>query len=186
MTTVIVYCHPRQDSYNHAILEEVTKHLTQKKEKFVIRDLYAMKFNPIDYQGQNNDDIAVEQKIIKEAKHLIFITPVYWYSVSAMMKGYIDRIFAYGFAYEFTKEGPKGLLSHIDLQWYQTTGNTEQVYKEMGFKDGIINNIDKGVFGMCGITKINRVWYHGIQKNTPDERKALLTQVAHHLDQVRK
>eukprot|EP01107_Rhizomastix_libera_P015954 TRINITY_DN635_c3_g1_i3.p1 TRINITY_DN635_c3_g1~~TRINITY_DN635_c3_g1_i3.p1 ORF type:complete len:123 (+),score=19.25 TRINITY_DN635_c3_g1_i3:146-514(+) len=116
MSTVIIYAHPKETSFNHAILKSVTDHLDKKHEKYVVRDLYAMKFNPVDYADQSNEDVAVEQKIIKEAKRIVIIAPMYWYSFPAILKGYIDRVFTYGFAYEFSAAGPKGLLSHIDIK----------------------------------------------------------------------
>jgi len=97
-----------------------------------------MKFNPVNFDGQCNKDVEEEQQLIKSAKHMIVITPIYWFdcifycfhfvfsllfsrfSFPAILKGYIDRVFSYGFAYEITASGSKGLLKHMNVQlvWF--------------------------------------------------------------------
>lgn len=56
-------------------------------------DLVEKKINYYDYQHTNSDDdfLSIAESIINK-DHIIFITPVYWYSMSARMKTFFDRL----------------------------------------------------------------------------------------------
>jgi len=118
MNYLIVYAHPNPKSFNHAIKERVEAKLKKEKKKYSVRDLYAMKWNPVlggaDFEvmqgGKTPEDIKAEQNYIKEADVVIFIHPIWWFGMPAVLKGYVDRVFSYGFAYEVGKEGVKGIL----------------------------------------------------------------------------
>jgi NAD(P)H dehydrogenase (quinone) len=120
MTTLIIYAHPNKDSLNHAILENVMKGLKEAKRKFELIDLYAEKFDPvlvIDHQHKPRDlvhDPYTEKyrKKIEQADQLIFIYPIWWYGVPAILKGFFDRVFVSGFAYQHKGIFPKGLLKN--------------------------------------------------------------------------
>ena len=55
-------------------------------------------------------DVRQHQEKVARADGLIFIAPVYWMGVPAILKGWFERVFAYGFAYTLTREGWNGDL----------------------------------------------------------------------------
>ncbi len=54
------------------------------------------------------EDVAEQQALVAEADGLIFIAPVFWMGFPAILKGWLERVFAYGFAYTLTAEGWRG------------------------------------------------------------------------------
>lgn len=122
MKALIVYAHPRKESFSYALLERVVNALEKKKIEVEVRDLYQMQFHPIldgpdmihtnqgDFIRENDDypeDVQVEQALIEESDVLIYLFPIWWNGMPAIMKGYIDRVFQHGFAYSFTSDEPK-------------------------------------------------------------------------------
>ena len=122
MNALIIYAHPRKESFSYALLTRVTAALEKKNYEVEVRDLYAMNFNPIlnesdmiytknqEFVRENSEypeDVKVEQKLIEESELLIYLFPIWWNGMPAIMKGYIDRVFQHGFAYSFTSEDPK-------------------------------------------------------------------------------
>lgn len=129
MRTLVIYCHPHEHSHNHKILQQVRSVLEQMKADYEVLDLYRMRFEPIMSKEEYDqayisrsrrapEDVAPLQHKIVEADHYIFIYPVWWYNMPAMLVGFIDRVFTAGFAYRF-KKVPKwqmwvaGLVSFV-------------------------------------------------------------------------
>lgn len=118
MRHLIIYAHPNENSLNHSVLKTVVENLEAQYHEIVIRDLYTNGFDPVlsltDMQGQRmgkvSDDVKLEQDYISWAEQITFIYPIWWTGLPAIMKGYIDRVFSYGFAYCYDQGIQKGLL----------------------------------------------------------------------------
>ena len=106
MKTLIIYTHPSPTGFNAAILKEVQSNLSKKHEVKTL-DLYAESFDPIlrfDQEHRRRDlhkdpEMAKYRDLITWADQLIFIFPIWWSSMPAILKGFIDRVFAADFAY---------------------------------------------------------------------------------------
>jgi NAD(P)H dehydrogenase (quinone) len=113
MKYLVIYSHPNPQSFCHAILETVKKTLAAKKHDVVVRDLYALGFDPVlkaaDFaaiqSGKTCVDIKPEQDYIVWSDIMTIIHPIWWAGQPAMIKGYIDRVFSYGFAYSRDAKG---------------------------------------------------------------------------------
>lgn len=106
--TVIVYAHPYEKSFNHAILETLKASVDKRGEECDVIDLYADGFDPAYHpeelalfkHGKFLDPkIEKYQKALKEASRVIFIFPVWWSDMPAMMKGFFDKTMLPGYAY---------------------------------------------------------------------------------------
>ncbi|MEJ1715164.1 NAD(P)H-dependent oxidoreductase, partial [Escherichia coli] len=79
--------------------------LQKKGHEVEVRDLYEMQFQPTlgrsEMIGGIGEDVVVEQEYLKWADVITFIYPIWWTGLPAIMKGYIDRVFSYGFAYKY-------------------------------------------------------------------------------------
>ncbi len=118
----IVFAHPSRDSFNAAILDAALKGLEKKEKSGQVIDLYADGFNPVltaeelkVYNDGGYIDPLVKkyQEMISNSDELVFIFPIWWYDVPAILKGFLDKILLSGFAYEVTPLGIKALLTHI-------------------------------------------------------------------------
>ncbi|MBF0483393.1 MAG: NAD(P)H-dependent oxidoreductase [Candidatus Omnitrophica bacterium] len=185
MENLIIYAHPNPKSFNHAILSSVEARLTQLGKPFAVRDLYSINFNPVlkpeDFAAFHNRkpsaDIAEEQTHIQNAKTLIFIHPIWWFNMPAILKGYVDKVFSYGFAYQATDKGIEGMLSDKKVIIFNTTGGSEENYNKFGFKAGITATIDKGTYGFCGIKVDQHIYFHEVPTITNEKRVAMLDEI---------
>ena len=142
MNVLIVHAHPEPQSFTTALKNLAVEKLTQAGHQVVVSDLYAMNFNPVasaaDFTARKNPDYlvyALEQRInyenqtiaadiaaevekVKAADLIIFSFPLHWFSVPAILKGWIDRVFVSGLTYGGKRfydqgglKGKKALLS---------------------------------------------------------------------------
>ena len=135
MKILVIYAHPAVRGFNSFILENVKLQLEERKIDFEVLDLYKMKYNPIlkseELYSAGNKKVSNKnkeiQKKIKKADKLIFIYPVWWSGLPAILKGFIDRIFVSGFAFKYVKGVPVGLLKKKAVV-IQTSGGPRIYY----------------------------------------------------------
>ncbi|HCK87176.1 MAG TPA: NADPH:quinone reductase [Erysipelotrichaceae bacterium] len=111
MKVFVVYCHPSEDSFTKHMCDAFVKGITDAGNEYVISDLYRMHFNPVMSEQEYlrdayyrkepapADDVLVEQAKINAADAIAFIYPVFWTEAPAMLVGWFDRVWTYGFAY---------------------------------------------------------------------------------------
>lgn len=102
---LIINGHPDQESFNFALAASYKKGALvsgAEVKEIIIREL---NFNPnlqFGYRKRTElePDLIDAQEKIKWAEHLVWVYPVWWGSIPAIMKGFIDRIFLPGFAFQ--------------------------------------------------------------------------------------
>jgi Putative NADPH-quinone reductase (modulator of drug activity B) len=159
--------------------------LKRQKKQYSVRDLYVTKWNPVlggaDFeifqQKKAPEDIAREQQCIKEADVLIFIHPIWWFGMPAVLKGYIDRVFSYGFAYEVGASGVKGLLSDKKVVILNTTGGTEDSYLKNGFKDAVSKVFKNGIYEFCSMKVVLHKFFFAVPSITGEAREKMLAEI---------
>ncbi len=114
MTTTILYAHPYDGSFNHAILQEVKNTLDHNHATYNIIDLYADGFNPaleasslrLYSRGETADPLVEKyQEILLNTDKIIMIFPVWWAMMPAIVKGFFDKVMLSGTAYKYSDEG---------------------------------------------------------------------------------
>ncbi|MDR6514508.1 NAD(P)H-dependent oxidoreductase [Chryseobacterium camelliae] len=163
MRHLIIYSHPNDESLNHHFLNTVTEILQTQNHEIRIRDLYHLDFNPVlslqdlkdQRSGQLSEDIREEQEHILWSDHITFIYPIWWTGMPAIMKGFIDRVFSYGFAYRYDQGIQKGLLKGKRATIINTHGKSKAEYESIGMDRALSLTSDKGVYTYCGL-EINR------------------------------
>jgi NAD(P)H dehydrogenase (quinone) len=133
MNVLIVYAHPEPTSLNGSLKDFAMQRLAANGHAVQVSDLYAMGWKPqldagdtlerqagtpfhpsLDSKrafegGWQSPDIAAEQDKLRWADAVIFQFPLWWFSMPAIMKGWVERVYAYGFAY--------GVGEHSDARW---------------------------------------------------------------------
>lgn len=165
MKTLIIYAHPDHESHAKTTLGLVEEKLKSNSTEYEVLDLYHMKFNPVIskeeiYHKKEKglpDDVKHLQEKIAQSNHLIFIYPIWWNSMPAILKGFIDRIFTSGFAYKYVNNRPKGLLNGKTATVFVSTGASKiltYIFSGNRFK----KNIARDISWFCGIkTKVYQV-----------------------------
>jgi NAD(P)H dehydrogenase (quinone) len=189
MKTLVIYTHPNPKSFNHAILETVEATLKEKKHDVKIRDLYA---DPIkstldvdDFDsfkaGIIPEDIKKEQQLLKWAENLVFVYPLWWFDRPALLKGYIDRVFSKGFAFDYAPTGAIGLLPHKKALVIQTAGTPQAIFEKNNAFPGIESAMLDGTLKFSGIQNSKIKTFCGVPSATHEERQAMLVQVKQNL-----
>lgn len=120
MRHLVVVAHPVANSFTMALSRAYVTELEQLGHGLVTYDLYRRAFNPVlaaeelipaTAEHAASADVANAQEDIRAADALTLIYPLWWMSMPAIMKGYIDRVFARGFAYESHDGIVRGLLT---------------------------------------------------------------------------
>lgn len=110
---LVLYCHPRETSFNHAIKELVIARLENAGVDYRLRDLYAEGFDPVlsahdheIYETVPDNRALVERDCqdIEWCDSLIFVYPTWWYGLPAMLKGWLDRTMVPGVSFIMPEE----------------------------------------------------------------------------------
>lgn len=108
MRALVIYCHPKEESFAAAVRDVVVDRLGAAGVEMRLRDLYAAGFDPrlsrqehLDYEDEvkNRMPVAGEIDDLLWADTLIFVYPTWWYGLPAMLKGWLDRVLVPGVAF---------------------------------------------------------------------------------------
>ncbi|MFC9994203.1 NAD(P)H-dependent oxidoreductase [Nocardia sp. NPDC127526] len=210
MKTLIVYAHPEPKSLNGSLKDLAVSTLESAGHEVRVSDLYAMKWKAVvdaaDYgpeassplkvaldsgrafeTGTLTPDVRAEQEKLLWADTIIFQFPLWWYTMPAILKGWVDRVFTYRFAYgvgehtetkygerygEGTLAGKKALLS-------VTVGGPESHYAARGINgpiEDLLFPIHHGILYYPGIEALPPFLLYRVDRITdadfPDIAKA--------------
>jgi NAD(P)H dehydrogenase (quinone) len=185
MKQLIVYSHPNPKSFNHAILEEFSRELEAAGHEVRIRDLYALRFDPVlkaaDFEamaaGKPLEDVREEQAHVAWADVVTFIFPLWWAGMPAIARGYLDRVFTEGFAYRFDDKGHHRLLSAKRVLTITTLGESEETYRTKGFIAAMDKLMDGIAFDFSGIRPIGHRYFGSVPFVSDEVRKKMLGEV---------
>jgi len=185
MKHLIIYAHPNQESLNGQFKQAIEKILVQQKQDVIVRDLYTLGFDPVlsleDMTGQRkgivNELIKNEQEYIKWADIVTFIYPIWWTGMPAIMKGYIDRVFSYGFAYRYDQGIQKGLLTGKQAIILNTHGKSNEEYSTIGMDKALLLTSDKGIYTYCGFQVTEHFFFDKADRSTPEVIEIWLSKI---------
>ena len=188
MNINIIYAHPNSNSFNHAIKETVLNTSMELGHTVTVRDLYKEAFSPIlsakDLMDISNGvfskDIALEQDYIKRADMLIFIYPIWWASFPSILKGYIDRVLSFGFAYN----DKGGLLSNKKVVFIQTMGAPESVYENNGLKDAIKLIQKESIADFTGMDFIGSLFFGEVPTSSREQLSSKLSEIREFISKI--
>ena len=182
---LVIFSDPNYDSFVRHVFDTVVDFLSAERgHEVVMRDLYAQGFKPVldlddmenFKQGIMSDDIIAEQNLILETDVVIIVSPLWWGSMPAMLKGYIERVFSYGFAYEIGDDPlkPIGLLKNKKVLLLTTISGPDELYKQKGMYEAISKTWDWAVFEFCGMDLMGHLYFPGIHHAEEYKRREYL------------
>jgi NAD(P)H dehydrogenase (quinone) len=119
---LVVYAHPRADSFCNALKDKVAATLRKNGHDVEVLDLYAEGFraemtaeerDAYHTEGANLAGIETHVARLKAADALIFIYPTWWYGLPAILKGWFDRVWAPGVVFDINGGVIRALLTNI-------------------------------------------------------------------------
>ncbi|XP_063307850.1 ribosyldihydronicotinamide dehydrogenase [quinone] [Pelobates fuscus] len=209
---LIVYAHQEPKSMNGSLKNIAVDVLQKQGCSIIISDLYSMNFNaaatrnditgdlcnPQHFRygaetmeafkkGVLCDDILKEQEKVKVADLIIFQFPLYWYSFPAIMKGWIDRVFVQGFAFDFPGCYDTGLLKDKLALLSFTTGGTKEMFSKDGMKGDIryvLWPMQHGIMHFCGFKVLAPQITYAPEYVGDEKRKDMLLLWARRLESI--
>ncbi len=166
MRALVVVAHPDPKSLSHSVAAKVAEGISEAGagHSFEIADLTAEAFDPIfsaaDFAAYHKDtappaDVIAEQERIDRATDLVLVYPVYWWSLPAILKGWIDRVFSNGWAYEYAPEGKVvKKLRHLRVHLLGVAGTDAGTFERHGYSGAMKTQIDHGIFDYCGASVV--------------------------------
>ncbi|MCA9713735.1 MAG: NAD(P)H-dependent oxidoreductase [Myxococcales bacterium] len=198
MRILVVYAHPHPQSFCHAALERVLAGLAIGGHEVDVLDLYAEGFNPVIDEAEWKvymseparfaDSMRRHVELLRQAEGLVFVYPTWLFSLPAMLKGWLDRVFVPSVSFSLPAQGesaPTSLLRHIRLVAAVTsTGTPWWLMAASGFpgKRLIRRAIRLGFSIRC-----ENIWLclHGMETNTHAQRARHLERVERRFARVR-
>jgi NAD(P)H dehydrogenase (quinone) len=162
MHVLAVLCHPNPRSFSHAVAEQFVDGARSAGHSVELADLYAELFDPVlterDLQQFDGiampDDVRHEQARIERSDALCLIFPMWWYGMPAMMKGWFDRVWSAGWAYEWKHDPEGSLLAPRPCTMLIPMGASDNQLTRWGYREEIEHLWRYGVLGYCGVDPI--------------------------------
>lgn len=181
MNVLIILGHPNKYSFNYSIAETCREQVEASGHTVLFHDLYAEKFDPIQYIDNENSDIKDDIKShcshLKSCDAIIVIHPNWWGQPPAIIKGWIDRVLLPGVAYDFELNDkgdyiPVGLLK-AKVGLVLNTSNTPTI-----FENDVLDAIWKNkVLNICGVNEVKRINFGMVKKSDDSQRTKWLLEV---------
>lgn len=185
MNILVVYCHPRKQSFNHAIKEAAVQRLQAQGHEVQVADLYAEGFQP----AMNIDDFAQfesepmpteilrEQQRVEWSDGVVFIFPLWWWSLPAMLKGWIDRVMSYGWAYDDPMDPHSGPLNERRILVLMTAGASRAQLEKRDYDKAFHTQVEVGIWDYCGFRDYHLHIFDRINgEETLEQRQGYLKQ----------
>ncbi|MFA6149341.1 MAG: NAD(P)H-dependent oxidoreductase [bacterium] len=187
MRISVILAHPDKGSFNHAIAAVAVQALRGVGHAISFHDLYADRFDPVLPAAEIPSGIGLPPELkthcdeIAEADGIVIVHPNWWGQPPAILKGWVDRVFRPGVAYNFL-EGDSGDGVPIGLLKARTavvfnTSNTPPERENAVFGDPLESIWRKCIFDLCGIKSFHRHTFRVLATSTEKQRKEWLEQV---------
>lgn len=160
MHALIVTAHPEAASLTHAIAARIAAGLAEAGHSHEMADLAAEGFDPrfgmedlaVHRRKETPpSDVAAEQARIERADALVLVFPVYWWSMPGLLKGWIDRVFSNGWAFDYSpQDGLVKKLRHLKVHLVGVAGADIGTFERHGYLRSMKTQIDHGIFDYCG------------------------------------
>ncbi|MBF8723815.1 MULTISPECIES: NAD(P)H-dependent oxidoreductase [Pseudomonas] len=160
MHALIVIGHHDPESLTHALAHQVAEGLASAGHSSEFADLAREGFDPrfglADHavhrrQARPPADVLAEQARIERADTLVLVYPIYWWSMPALLKGWVERVFSNGWAFDYQVNGPmtkklRGLTVHL----VGVAGADAATFERHGYGEAMRVQIEHGIFDYCG------------------------------------
>lgn len=177
---LLVVAHPRPDSLTAQVAERSRRRLEAAGHQVDLLDLYAEGFDPRltppDEPDWGNRDKVYSAEVrshmerISAAHTLVVVFPVWWYAPPAILKGWIDRVWNYGFAYG--RSQPR--LAGKRIVWIGLAQGSQADFAAIGADETIDRQLRAGVSYYCGIENASVHLLHDAHPDeSPDPEAAL-------------
>lgn len=211
MKALIVYWHPEPRSFNHAMFATACRALADAGAEVRTSDLRAMAFDPVssrrnfrtvhdaDYLKLQLEEmhateaqgfapeLDAEMRKLEWCDLMIWQFPLWWFGLPAVLKGWVDRVFAMGRTYGGGRVYESGVFRGKRALLSLTTGGPEQAYGRDGFNgdiQGILRPIHRGMLQFVGFDVLAPQIVYAPVRTSDAERQQALERYAQRLARI--
>jgi putative NADPH-quinone reductase len=180
---IIIVGHPLSDSLSGSLARSYQEGAKNSGAQVKIIYLGDLKFDPIlrnAYKKRQDWEPDLKKTVddLLWADHLVFITPIWWGSMTALLKGFFDRTFLSHFMFEYKKGSPipvrlmKGKSARILI-----TMDDKLSYYQYFIGHPIELIFRKAILNFCGVKPVRFSYFSQVRKATPEKIQFWLNQV---------
>jgi NAD(P)H dehydrogenase (quinone) len=212
MNVFIVHAHHEPSSFNAALLRTALSTLSEAGHRVELSDLYAMRFDPVSDRrnfagvfdpvrlsqqaeeahasrtGSFAPELQAEMAKLARCDLLIFHFPIWWLGMPAILKGWVDRVFAVGVAYGGGRRFASGLMRGKRALCIVTVGGTPQHYDGSGDYapiEHVLYPIQRGILEFTGFDVLPPFVAYGPGRSDDAQRRADLAALRARLRNLR-
>lgn len=188
MRTLVVHAHPSQGSFTAHLRDRVVRGLERSGAETRVLDLHAMGFDPVlTAEEWRLHHAAPEQKPwladhfdhLRWAEHLVWVYPTWWSGPPAILKGWVDRVWAEGVAYDLPDGATaiRPMLAHVRRITVVTTHGSPRWVTMLEGRAGRLLFL-RGLRSLCGTRCRTRfLALHGLDEDGGSARRRFADRV---------
>jgi len=207
----IVFAHPEPRSFTAAMRDQTRSTLESAGWRTAVIDLYAARFDPVakaeDFRDRRDPDYlvyALEQRhalethsfaediqreidAVVSSELLVLVFPVFWFSVPAILKGWIDRVFVSGLFYGGRRVYGRGGMAGKKALLVASLGSREGMFGPEaihGELTGMLRHLVQGTLGYVGYDVLEPFFAYHVPYIDGEARRELLCKLAVHVARV--
>lgn len=181
MHVLTVLDHPNPASFSAAVAQHFMSGAKAAGHSVELADLHAEGFDPIwsmadieaDEDGTTPADVAKEQARIAQADAICFVFPLFWWGMPSMTKGWVDRVWTWGWAYDQLDDPEQSLQRPRSGVLLIPAGARSDEMETAGYRAALETSWIKGTFGYFGFAPRKIELLCG-SKGAAERRKSLL------------
>jgi NAD(P)H dehydrogenase (quinone) len=155
---LIISAHPEYKGLGDELVKTYLEAARAAGHKVELLELNQLDFDPILHHGYKQTqklepDLQRAQTAISQADHLVFVYPVWWENMPALLKGFVDRVFLPDFAFRYTKTIPEQLLKGKSGRIIVTMDGPE-LYDRLITRRISTRVLERAVLKFCGVSPV--------------------------------
>jgi len=180
---LVILGQPQRQSFGAALAQAYAEGARASGAE--VRELFLgdLKFDPAGAMNHSSPpaletDLVMAQEAIKWAEHLVFVYPIWWGTIPALLKGFIERVFLPGFAVNFRDNSPlwDKLLTGRSAHLIVTLNTPSWIYRWVYGRPGH-NTMKKTILEFCGIKPVRITEVGPVRNSTDTKRKQWIAQI---------
>ncbi|CAM3728110.1 NAD(P)H-dependent oxidoreductase [Marinicrinis lubricantis] len=183
MNILVINGHPDPESFCSALSKAYIKGAESRSAQIRTIDLSKLSFNlNLKYGYRKRTDLEEElvdaQDMIRWADHLVFVYPIWWGAMPAVLKGFIDRVFLPGFAFKYRENSVlwDKLLQGKSARLIVTM-DTPSWYNRWIYWNAGHLVMKRNILNFCGIKPVKVTEITPVKPSTPEKRRKWLEMV---------
>ena len=176
MQHAVIFAHPAPESFTASVAAAYGKAAKGLGHTVLMRDLYRMGFDPRlkvqelprDERFQPGADIVAERAMIGDCDVFAFVYPLWLNSPPAIIKGYMERVFGFGFAYGGGGHSSNPLLQGRRLISFSSSGAPDDWVRQTSAYDAIRCLYDTYIAELCGMTALEHLHFGGVRSGASE------------------